>query len=164
MLIWRTRPPCTHNRYHRTLSSRNFTVQDLQQLWSDEGVGVNELGLKSSLWVPVSLDLDFLMNSVPWLGNCGALEWHAGSAVENCMPRLRVNIWVTWNRIGLRSKVISKRRYPALVQILLKCSRMYKMHVCLSDTAWKASDKSYMSDTLSRFTSYKANNGIQINI
>ena len=64
-----------HNRCHQMLSARNFTVQDVQQLWSDDGVSVNELGLKiKSASSCRRLYLGFLMNSVSWLGNCGALE------------------------------------------------------------------------------------------
>jgi hypothetical protein len=54
------------------------------------------------------------------------------------------------------SMIISEAlgNYPGFVHILSNWPKTNKMQVCLSDMALKASDNSYISETLSKFTSY----------
>lgn len=49
-------------------------------------------------------------------------------------------------------------RYPGVALNLSKCSKIKRMHVCLNDIALKASESSYIFDTLSSDTSCEKNN------
>lgn len=44
---------------------------------------------------------------------------------------------------------VGRNRYPGLALNLSNCSKINRMHVCLNDIAWKASESSYMLDTFS---------------
>jgi hypothetical protein len=55
----------------------------------------------------------------------------------------------------LRSKHVIEESdiYPGIALNLSKCSKIKSMHVCLNDIALKASESSYIVDTLSSDTS-----------
>jgi hypothetical protein len=53
--------------------------------------------------------------------------------------------------------------YPGIALNLSKCSKIKSMHVCLNDIALKASESSYIDDTLSSDTSCDKTNQVMRN-